>query len=125
MRFSRSGDSGCPAPALCSRNSGSKRTAVESDGIQVISVYWQLYSRAGLQSHIHKVGLTWAIFGSFTLALLLIFGSLYYFVPHQPEKFLTNKLIERGTAIARTVKRQVALKGREYDESAARTLNEI
>jgi methyl-accepting chemotaxis protein len=78
-----------------------------------------------LQSHIHKVGLTWAIFGSFTLALLLILGSLYYFVAHQTEKFLTNKLIERGTAIARQVKRQVALKGREYDEATARTLNEI
>jgi methyl-accepting chemotaxis protein len=92
---------------------------------QFISVYWRLYSRVGLLSHIQKVGLKWAIFGSFTVALLLILGSLYYLLPLQTEKFLTKKLIDHGAAIAREVKRQVTLRGRDYDEATARVLNEM
>jgi methyl-accepting chemotaxis protein len=81
--------------------------------------------RKALPFHIHRLGLKWAIFGSFTLALLLILGTLYYVVSQQVENYLTDKLAERASAIAREVKRRAPLKGSEYDEEESRTLTEI
>ncbi len=78
-----------------------------------------------MPSQIHKLGLKWAIFGSFTIALLLILGSLYYLVPRQTERYLSDRLKEHGQVIAREVKRRVAIKGREYDEAASRVINDI
>ncbi len=75
--------------------------------------------------HIDRLGLKWAIFGSFTLALLLILGTLYYLVPQQVESYLTEKLAERASAIAREVKRRAPLKGSEYDEAESQILTEI
>ena len=75
--------------------------------------------------HIHRLGLKWAIFGPFTLALLLILGTLYYVVPQQVEGYLTDKLAERANAIAREVKRRVVLRSTEYDEDESRRLTEI
>lgn len=78
-----------------------------------------------MPAQIHRLGLKWAIFGSFSLALLIILGSLYYLVPRQVETYLNDRLIERGQVIAREVKRRVQLKGREYDEAASRAINDI
>lgn len=75
--------------------------------------------------HIHRLGLKWAIFGSFTLALLLILGTLYYVVPQQVEGYLTDRLAERANAIAREVKRRTAFRGTEYSEDDSRRLTEV
>jgi len=82
-------------------------------------------ARKALPFQIHRVGLKWAIFGSFTLALLVILGTLYYVVPQQVESYLTEKLVERADAIARDVKHRSTLKGTEYDEAESRKLTEI
>ena len=58
----------------------------------------------------------WAIFGSFTLALLIILGTLYYVVPQQVEAYLTDRLAERANGTAREVKRRSTFTSTEYSE---------
>lgn len=67
----------------------------------------------------------WAIFGSFTLALLIILGTLYYVVPQQVEAYLTDRLAERANGIAREVKRRSTFASTEYSEEESRRLTEV
>jgi len=80
---------------------------------------------ARLPPTIHKLGLKWAIFSSFTLALLIILGALYFIVPKQVEIYLLHRLEQRAEAVARELKRRIALRGTEFDEAASRTMTEI
>ena len=57
---------------------------------------------------IHKLGLKWAIFSSFTLALLIILGALYFIVPKQVEIYLLHRLEQRADAVAREVRDAIA-----------------
>ena len=75
--------------------------------------------------HIHRLGLKWAIFGSFTLALLIILGTLYYVVPQQVEAYLTDRLAERANGTAREVKRRSTFTSTEYSEEESRRLTEV
>ena len=67
----------------------------------------------------------WAIFGSFTLALLIILGTLYYVVPQQVEAYLTDRLAERANGTAREVKRRSIFTSTDYSEEESRRLTEV
>src|SRR5215471_14156444 len=82
-------------------------------------------ARKALPFQIHRVGLKWAIFGSFTLALLVILGTLYWVVPQQVEGYLTDRLAERANAVGREVKRRTTFTGPEYSEDNSRRLTEV
>jgi len=56
---------------------------------------------------IANLGLKGALFGAFTIALLLLLSLLFYFVPRQVEHFLLEQLAQHG----RTVGREVTARG--------------
>jgi len=75
---------------------------------------------------IHRLGLKWAIFSSFTLALLIILGALYFIVPKQVEIYLLHRLEQRADAVAREVKRRINFRGgTEFNDAASRTMTEV
>ncbi|MFL5318473.1 MAG: methyl-accepting chemotaxis protein, partial [Myxococcaceae bacterium] len=56
---------------------------------------------------IQKLGLQWAIFGSFTIALLAIFVALIFLIPTQVKETLTVELAKKGNAAAAEVRKRV------------------
>jgi methyl-accepting chemotaxis protein len=73
---------------------------------------------------IQKLGLKGAIFGSFTIALLVILGTLFFLVPRQVESYLTGELERGGIAVARKIRERVQPHLREPAAVAA-TMEEI
>ncbi len=67
-----------------------------------------------------KLGLTWAIFGMFTIAMLVLVMVLFILVPSQANESLTTSLFERGKAVAKEIERKVTV-----DPSATVEVNDI
>ncbi len=56
-----------------------------------------------------RVGLTWAIFGTFTIALVVLVLMLFIVVPRQAEVPLEDALFVRGKAVAREIERKIVI----------------
>ncbi len=56
-----------------------------------------------------RLGLTWAIFGTFTIALMVFVLVLFFVVPSQAEQYLTETLRARGMGVARDLERRVSI----------------
>ena len=74
-----------------------------------------------------KLGLTWAIFGVFTLALLVLVVVLFWLVPSQANEALTEAVWERGKAVAKEIERKVNIAARptSIDLASSMQVNEI
>jgi len=73
-----------------------------------------------------KLGLTWAIFGMFTIALLVLMLVLFVVVPSQANESLTDALWERGKAIAKEIERKITVSARTgIDPAASTEVNDI
>lgn len=72
-----------------------------------------------------KIGLTWAIFITFTLALLTLLLTLFIVVPWQADEYLTDTLYERGKAVAKEIQRRVPVAARPFDDAASGLIDEI
>jgi methyl-accepting chemotaxis protein len=59
------------------------------------------------------VGLTWAIFGTFTIALVVLVLVLFIVLPKQAEGPLEDTLFDRGKAVAREIERKIVISRRE------------
>src|SRR5258706_13260173 len=94
-----------------------QRVSVEERGhanpILALVGHPSLQSRA-LPRRIQKVGLRWAIFGSFTVALVLILGTLFFVVPFQVRAYLVYTLAARGRAVARGIMQRASFSPRAY-----------
>jgi methyl-accepting chemotaxis protein len=72
-----------------------------------------------------RIGLTWPIFGSFAAAFVAVLSFLFYTVPKQAERYLTDTLYERGKAVAKEIERRVLIAPRPFDDASAAELDEI
>jgi methyl-accepting chemotaxis protein len=72
-----------------------------------------------------RIGLTWAIFVAFAIALLGLMTTLLIVVPAQAEKYLTDTLYERGKAVAKEIERKVPVTPGNFDEEGSRSIDEI
>ncbi len=72
-----------------------------------------------------RIGLTWAIFLSFSAALVVLLLALYIAVPNQAEQYLTDTLHERGRAVAKEIERKVLVSPRPYDEDSSAEIDQI
>ncbi len=72
-----------------------------------------------------RIGLTWAIFLSFSAALVVLLLALFIAVPNQAEQYLTDTLYERGKAVAKEIERKVLVSPRPYDEASAAEIDQI
>jgi methyl-accepting chemotaxis protein len=72
-----------------------------------------------------RIGLNWAIFLSFSLALVVLLLALFIAVPNQAEKYLTDTLYERGKAVAKEIERKVLVSPRAYDEKDSAEIDQI
>ena len=72
-----------------------------------------------------RIGLTWAIFLSFSAALVVLLLSLFIAVPNQAEQYLTDTLYERGKAVAKEIERKVLVSPRPYDEASSAEIDQI
>jgi len=72
-----------------------------------------------------RIGLTWAIFLSFSAALVVLLLALFIAVPNQAEQYLTDTLYERGKAVAKEIERKVLVSPREYDEASSAEIDQI
>ncbi len=78
-----------------------------------------------------RIGLTWAIFGSFALVLFFLLLALFIVVPQQANDYLTQTLWERGKAVAREIERKLDVEARvtsgsrDFDEKASSQIDVI
>ncbi len=72
-----------------------------------------------------RIGLTWAIFLSFSTALVVLMLTLFIVVPSQAEKYLTDTLYERGKAVAKEIERKVPVASRAFDDAGSGEIDEI
>ena len=78
-----------------------------------------------------RIGLTWAIFGSFALVLFFLLLTLFIVVPQQANDYLTQTLWERGKAVAREIERKLDVEARvtsgsrDFDEKASSQIDVI
>jgi methyl-accepting chemotaxis protein len=78
-----------------------------------------------------RIGLTWAIFGSFAFALVLLLLALFIVVPLQANDYLTQTLWARGKAVAREIERKLDVEARvtsgsrDFDEQASAQIDVI
>ncbi|MBK7863896.1 MAG: methyl-accepting chemotaxis protein [Archangiaceae bacterium] len=72
-----------------------------------------------------RIGLSWAIFLSFSAALLALLLVLFIVVPAQAEEYLTATLYERGKAVAKEIERKVWVTPRPYDEAGSAEIDQI
>jgi methyl-accepting chemotaxis protein len=78
-----------------------------------------------------RIGLTWAIFGSFALVLFVLLLTLFIIVPQQANDYLTQTLWERGKAVAREIERKLDVEARvtsgsrDFDEKGSAQIDVI
>jgi methyl-accepting chemotaxis protein len=78
-----------------------------------------------LAARIQRVGLKWAIFGSFSLALVFILLALFVIVPRQAEVYLTEELNKRGNSVVREIERRVPIFARDFDDAASTEIRRV
>jgi hypothetical protein len=72
------------------------------------------------------VGLTWAIFGTFTTALFVLVFVLFIVLPQQAQGPLEDTLFTRGKAVAREIERKIVIGPREgLDQEASNEIRTI
>jgi methyl-accepting chemotaxis protein len=72
------------------------------------------------------VGLTWAIFGTFTIALVVLVLVLFILLPRQAEGPLEDTLFDRGKAVAREIQRKIVIGARDtLDQDASAEIRTI
>ncbi len=59
------------------------------------------------------MGLTWAIFGTFTIALVVLVLVLFVLLPGQAQGPLEDTLFDRGKAVAREIERKIVIGARD------------
>ncbi len=73
-----------------------------------------------------RVGLTWAIFGTFTIALVVLVLVLFIVLPRQAEGPLEDTLFDRGKSVAREIERKIVIGAREgLDQEASAEIRTI
>jgi methyl-accepting chemotaxis protein len=84
-----------------------------------------LLTVAALVVRSQKIGLTWAIFISFALALTALVTGLFVLVPQQANSVLSDTLADRGKAIAGEIKRKIRIGIPGLGGEASEDINDI
>jgi methyl-accepting chemotaxis protein len=73
-----------------------------------------------------RLGLTWAIFGTFALALFVLVFGLFIVLPQQAQGPLEDTLFDRGKAVAREIERKIVIGARDgIDQDASNEIRTI
>ncbi len=73
-----------------------------------------------------RIGLTWAIFLTFFIALVVLMLVLFVVVPQQADEYLTDTLSERGKSVAKEIGRKITIAPRDsVDPEASAAIADI